>query len=184
MQSREDPRTVFIRANTTLAFGAGVQKPGSAKACDLADIHLHLPRRRPLRLNFGAGLGLETGSGAMGWKLNSVHLKAVDPERALLGAGDQQVALEVWGAGAKWMWEEVPYAPSGLAAGSLKDFVPGAEEAATRVWATTMGDELVLAFAAAPLDMVGDAEGFVVSAGRNRYRLELARRGREILRLI
>jgi hypothetical protein len=46
-----------------------------------------------------------------------------------------------------------------------------------------MGDELVLAFAAAPLDMVGDAEGFVVSAGRNRYRLDLARRGREILRL-
>ena len=119
----------------------------------------------------------------MGWKLNPVHLKTVDPERVLLGAGDQQVALEVWGAGAKWMREEVPYAPSGLAAGSLKSFVPGAEEAATRERATTMGDELVLAFAAAPLDMVGDAEGFVVSAGRNRYRLDLARRGREILRL-
>ena len=89
----------------------------------------------------------------------------------------------MWGAGAKWTREEVPYAPSGLAAGSLKSFVSGAEEAATRVWATTMGDELVLAFAAAPLDMVGDAEGFVVSAGRNRYRLDLARRGREILRL-
>tara|TARA_B100000029_G_scaffold438172_1_gene453834 strand:- start:346 stop:474 length:129 start_codon:yes stop_codon:yes gene_type:complete len=41
----------------------------------------------------------------------------------------------------------------------------------------------VLAFAAAPLDMVGDAEGFVVSTGRNRYCLDLARRGREILRL-
>jgi len=183
LQSREEPRTFFIRANTALAFGAGVQKPGSARACDLADIHLQCPRRRPLRLDFAAGLGPETGSGAMGWKLNPVHLKAVDPERVLLGAGDQQVALEVWGAGAKWMREEVPYAPSGLAAGSLKSFVSGAEEAATRVWATTVGDELVLAFAAAPLDMVGDAEGFVVSAGRNRYRLDLARRGREILRL-
>ena len=29
-------------------------------------------------------------------------------------------------------------------------------------------------------ELVGDAEGFVVTAGRNRFRLDLARRGREI----
>ena len=86
------------------------------------------------------------------------------------------------GAQGKLETEEVPYAPSGLAAGSLKSFVPGAEAAATRVQAITAGDE-VLVFAAAPVDMVGDEEGFVVAAGRNRYRLNLARTGREILRL-
>jgi hypothetical protein len=69
-----------------------------------------------------------------------------------------------------------------LAAGSLKSFVPGAEAAATRVQAITAGDEVPV-FAAAPVDMVGDEEGFVVAAGRNRYRLNLARTGREILRL-
>ena len=112
-----------------------------------------------------------------------MDLKAVDTGRVLLGAGDQQVALQVWGAGVNWTREEVPYAPSGLAAGSLKSFVPGAEEASTRVRATTMGDQLVLAFATASVDMVGEEEGFVVTAGRTRYRLDLAGKGREILRL-
>ncbi|NKB67399.1 MAG: hypothetical protein GKR89_10090 [Candidatus Latescibacteria bacterium] len=183
LQSRREPRTFYIGSNTVLAFGAAVQQPDSGTACDLADIQLRCPGRKPLYLDFANGLGAETGSGPLGWKLNPVDLRGLGKDRVLLGAGEQTVAVQAWGAGVDWTREEVPYAPAGLAAGSLKSFVPGAEEGATRVQTTTAGDVLVLAFAGAEVPVVRMEQGFTVGTGRDRCVFAVATGGRRVLEL-
>ena len=94
LQSRKDPRTFFISTNTTLSFGAAVQKPDSGIACDIDHIHLDCPKRQSMRVNFTDGLGPETGSGPMGWKLNPVDLKTVDSQKVVLGGGKQQIVAQ------------------------------------------------------------------------------------------
>ena len=54
--------------------------------------------------------------------------------------------ITVFGKGLQLRTEEVPFAPSGLAAGSLVSFLPDAAEASTRLVAGTDDDILVLAF--------------------------------------
>ena len=185
LQSRDEPRTFYIGSNTVLAFGAAVQKPDSGTACDLAGIALRCPGRRVLRLDFADSLGPETGSGPLGWKLNPVDLRGMEEGRVLLGAGDNTVAVQAWGAGVDWAREEVPYAPAGLAAGSLKSFLPGAQQAAVRVQATTADDLLVLAFAAAGdrVQVTGDGEGFAVRVGKTAYSFAVQRTRRAVLQL-
>lgn len=183
LQSRKDPRTFFISTNTTLSFGAAVQKPDSGIACDIDHIHLDCPKRQSMRVNFTDGLGPETGSGPMGWKLNPVELKTVDSQKVVLGGGKQQIVVQAIDPRANWRQETVSYAPSGLAAGSLKSFIPGSEEANTRVQVDTTENELILAFAAEPVDIIGDNKEFIVVAGKKKYCLNLANRGRNILHL-
>ena len=55
--------------------------------------------------------------------------------------------VPVSGEGIKLEVEEVPYAPSGLAAGSLKSYIPDAEAPSKRLLVSTEGDELVWAVA-------------------------------------
>ena len=89
------------------------------------------------------------GGGELAYKLNPVDLRGLSRSRARLGAGPRVVeVMTVFGKDLRLRTEEVPFAPSGLAAGSLVSFLPGAAEASTRLVASTDDDVLVLAFAA------------------------------------
>ena len=65
----------------------------------------------------------------------------------------------------------------------MKSFIPGSEEANTRVQVDTTENELILAFAAEPVDIIGDNKEFIVVAGKKKYCLNLANRGKNILHL-
>ena len=158
-----------------------MQKPGSGIACDIDHIHLDCPKRQPMHVNFTDGLGTESGSGPMGWKLNPVDLKTVDSKKVVLGGGEQQIVAQAIDPKVIWRQEIVSYAPSGLAAGSLKSFIPGSEEANTRVQVDTTGNELILAFASEPVNIIGDNKEFTVVAGKKKYCLNLADKGQNIL---
>ncbi|MEE3335071.1 MAG: hypothetical protein VX255_01650 [Candidatus Latescibacterota bacterium] len=144
LASRARPRTFYIRPHSHLAFGGTVQTPGLSGPCDLSHIQLQCPGRRRLRLDATLGWGPETGAGELAYKLNPVELRSISTRRARCQAGAKSVEMRVVGGG-ELASEEVPYAPAGLAAGSLKSFIPGGGRAATRVVATTEDDVLVIA---------------------------------------
>jgi hypothetical protein len=84
--------------------------------------------------------------------------------------------------GGELVSEEVPYAPAGLAAGSLKSFIPGGGRAATRVVATTEDDVLVIAIGQRSARVEsGDNELLVRRAGHDLV-FGVTRTGPAILR--
>lgn len=186
LASRKEPRTFYARPNTAVAFGGSVQTPGVSMDCDLARIDLHCPGRRRLTVDPAVGLGPETGGGELAYKLNPVGLCGLDGDRARLGAGSHVVdVIAVAGRDLRLRKEEVPYAPSGLAAGSLVSFLPDATEASTRVVAGTNDDVLVLAFCSrsATARITREDDRFRLSAAGREHSFEVSRRGGAILRL-
>ena len=189
LASRKEPRTFYVRPNTALAFGGSVQTPGVSADCDLALIDLRCPGRRRLTVDPAAGLGPETGSGELAYKLNPVDLRGLDglkSVRARLGAGSSEVeVISVFGRGTELRKEEVPYAPSGLAAGSLVSFLPDATEASTRLVAGTDEDVMVLAFcgSSAKARITREDDRFRLRLGGRDYSFGVSRRGGGILRL-
>ena len=187
LASRKEPRTFYVRPNTALAFGGSVQTPGVSADCDLSLIDLQCPGRRRLIVDPAIGLGPETGGGELAYKLNPVELRGLEGDRAQLGAGSRAVeVISVLGRGLQFRTEEVPYAPSGLAAGSLVSFLPNATEASTRLVAGTDDDVMVLAFcsSSAKARITREDDRFRLSAGGREYSFEVSRRGGAILRLI
>ena len=132
LASREEPRTFYVRPQTSLAFGGALQTPGVSGACELALVDLSCPGRRRLTVDPAHGAGPETGGGELACKLNPVDLRGVSRNRARLGAGARAVeVIAAFGKGLQLRTEEVLFAPSGLAAGSLVSFLPDAAEAST-----------------------------------------------------
>ena len=184
LASREEPRTFYVRPNTALAFGGSIQTPGVSSDCDLSLIDLHCPGRRRLVVDPINGLGPETGSGELSYKLNPVELRSLEEDRARLGAGSRAVeVISVFGRRLQFLTEEVPYAPSGLAAGSLVSFLPDATEASTRLVSGTDGDVLVLAFCcrSAKTRITREEDRFKLSAGDRTYSFEVSLWGGAIL---
>ncbi|MDE3000913.1 MAG: hypothetical protein OXU79_17700 [Gemmatimonadota bacterium] len=184
LESRDEPRTFYIKSNTVLAFGGAVQMPGTGLKCDLGMLDLRCSGRRRLTVDFETDMGPETGSAAMGWKLNPVDLRDVRSDLAQFGAGERTVdVLPLFGEEAGFEQEEVPFAPAGLAAGSLKSFVPGGRDPSTRVLLSTPGDVLVFAFVDHRLNpQVSRHEcGFEIRAGNDRYAFDVNRTGEDIL---
>ena len=186
LASRKEPRTFYVRPNTALAFGGSIQTPGVSADCDLSLIDLHCPGRRRLIVDPADGLGPETGGGELAYKLNPVDLISLEGDRARLGVGSSVVELiTVYGMGLRLRSEEVPYAPSGLAAGSLVSFLPNATEASTRLVAGTDDDVMVLAFSSssAKARVTREGDRFRLSEGGRENSFEVSRRGGAILRL-
>ena len=131
-------------------------------------------------------MGPETGSGALEWKLNPVDLREIDTDRARFGAGERTIdVLPLFGDDARFEREEVPFAPAGLAAGSLKSFVKGSRGPNTRVRLSSPGDILVFAFAEhnANTRVTRNENGFEIEVGTKRYAFDANRTGEEILTL-
>ena len=187
LASRKEPRTFYVRPNTALAFGGSIQTPGVSADCDLSLIDLHCPGRRRLVVDPADGLGPETGGGELAYKLNPVDLISLEGDRARLGVGSSVVELiTVYGMGLRLRSEEVPYAPSGLAAGSLVSFLPNATEASTRMVAGTDDDVMVLAFSSssAKARVTREGDRFRLSEGGRENSFEVSRRGGAVLRPI
>ena len=185
LASRKEPRPFYVRPNTALAFGGSIQTPGVSADCDLSLIDLRCPGRRRLIVDPSDGLGPETGSGELSYKLNPVDLRGLEEDRARLGAGSCAVeVISVFGKQIRWRTEEVPYAPSGLAAGSLVSFLSDATEASTRLVAGTDDEVMVLAFcnSSAKARIIREDDRFRLSAGDREYAFEVSRRGGGILR--
>jgi len=184
LRSRTTPRTFYIQPNTVLAFGGAVQTPDTGMACDIARIELRGPGRRPLALAFEDGLGGETGGDPLVYKLNPKDLKALKRTGARFGAGPRTMdLLPAFPEDISFSREVVPFAPSGLAAGSLKRLTPDAERPATRVLASTSGDLLALAFVdgRAKAKVVPRADGFEIRTGKTVYAFKVNRRAKTIL---
>jgi hypothetical protein len=148
LASRSAPRTFYIDPVSELAFGAASQMPGTGLRCDIARVDLRCPSRERLSVAFEDGLGPETGSGPIAWKLNPADLRSVGRRRATFGAGGRAVDIRpVSGMGISIGEEEVPYTPSGLAAGSLKSYIPGADAPSERLRVSTEGDVMAWAVA-------------------------------------
>tara|TARA_Y100000588_G_C14090082_1_gene854047 strand:- start:276 stop:1064 length:789 start_codon:yes stop_codon:yes gene_type:complete len=187
LASRSTPRTFYIKSNTLLAFGGAIQIPNLESRCDIADIYLSCPQRRPLELDFAADLGPETGSAPPVWKLNPTELKALTAGKARLGAGRQVVeVLPAYPHNISLQRETVPFAPSGLAAGSLRRLGPAGEEDGERLLvAAEEGEVLVLAFAPARAQtrIQRQRNGFELKTREDRFSFTLPKRGRSILAL-
>ncbi len=185
LRSRSTPRTFYIKSNTLLAFGGAVQMAETETRCDIAGIDLSCPQRQPLQLDFADGLGAETGSAPPQWKLNALDLRALSSGRARLGAGKQVVeVLPVLPQKVSFCREVVPFAPSGLAAGSLRRLGPAAEEDATRLLVQAdEGDLLVLAFAPARAGVRLERrdDGFALRTRASHFSFSLGGRSRAIL---
>lgn len=187
LASRKEPRTFYVRPNTALAFGGSVQTPGVSRDCDLSLIDLQCPGRRRLAVDPASGLGPETGDGELVYKLNPVDLRGLEDDRARLGAGSREVeVVSVFGKGLQWRTEEVPYAPSGLAAGSLVSFLPNATDASTRLVAGTDDDLLVIAICggSAKARISKGDDWFRLRVGGREYGFEVSRGRGAILRPI
>ncbi len=185
LASRQEPRTFYVRPRTSLAFSGALQTPGVSGACDLALIDLSCPGRPRLTVDPAHGAGPETGGGELAFKLNPVELRGLSRNRARLGAGPRVVeVIAAFGQGLQLRTEEVPFAPSGLAAGSLASFLPDAASASTRILAGTDDDVLVLAFCgrSAKAGVVQEEDGFRLRAGGRALSFEVIRRGGAILR--
>ncbi len=186
LASRKEPRTFYARPNTALAFGGSIQTPGVTADCDLSLIDLRCPGRRRLTVDPAVGLGPETGGGELAYKLNPVDLLGLEGDRARLGAGSREVELiSVFGSGLTMRKEEVPYAPPGLAAGSLVSFLPDATEPSTRLVAGAAADVLVLAFCerTSKARVTRKDDRFRLSAGGRAYSFEVSQGRGGILRL-
>ena len=184
LASRQEPRTFYVRPHTSLSFGGALQTPGVSGACDLALVDLSCPGRRRLTVDPALGAGPETGSGELACKLNPVELRGVSRSRARVGAGPRVVEVfAAFGEGLQLRTEEVPFAPSGLAAGSLVSFHPDAAEASTRVVAGTEDDVLVLAFCSrsAKARVFQEGDGFRLRAGGRELAFDVSPQGGAIL---
>ena len=185
LHSRTKIRTFYIRPNSVLAFGGAAQIPGTGTRCDIARIEVECPGRQPLITHFTDGLDEESGSGPLVWKLNPVELKELRQNRLRLGAGRQIVDMRpVFPDKVRFTTEEVPYAPSGLAAGSLKHFASQANEHATRVLASAEeADCLVLAFAprSAGIELENGDGRLAVRTKSARFDFEIGKGGKGIL---
>ena len=118
------------------------------------------------------------------WKLNPVDLKEIKRTHAVFGAGCRRVeALPVYPDDIRFETEVVPFAPSGLAAASLKRFIPDAGKPSPRVLASTEGDVLILAFSdrRAKAKVVRNAEGFCIQTANSRYEFGIKARSKSIL---
>ena len=182
LQSRTTPRTFYIKSNTVLAFGGAVQMPGTCTPCDISEIALACPARDPLHLDFSKTLGPETGSGALSFKLNPVALQDFQKTRVQLGAGQRHIEV-LCAFDGQFMQETVPFAPAGLAAGSLKSFIPNAQADAARIIASTLDEVLVLAFAEkrTGAKIVSDDRGFTLQLGSEQHRFDVQKQGPQIL---
>ena len=187
LESRKEPRTFYIKSITELAFGGAIQMPNSGTACDLAKIELKCPGKKRLSADFAQDLGPETGSGTLGWKLNPTDLRKVKTGRAVLVAGKRALeVLPACGEDVRVEQEVVPFAPSGLAAGSLKSFISGARNDSVRVRVSTdVGEVLAIVFAEkrAKAKVFRDEEGFELQLGQVRYGFEVKKKGKAILGL-
>ena len=185
LASRSTPRTFYIKSNTLLGFGGAVQIPNLETRCDIAHINLCCPQRQKLELDFATDLGAETGSTPPMWKLNPVELKALTAHKARLGAGKQVVeVLPAYPHEVSLQREIVPFAPAGLAAGSLRRLGPAGEEDGERLLVTAAaGEVLVLAFAPARAQarIERKRNGFVVKTRENSFSFALQAHGRSIL---
>ena len=126
------------------------------------------------------------GGGELAYKLNPVDLRGLSKARARLGAGPRVVeVMTVFGKELRLRTEEVPFAPSGLAAGSLVSFLPGAAEASTRIVAGTDDDVLVLAFCtrSAKARVAQEGDRFRLRAGDREFVFDIFRKSGAILRL-
>ena len=185
LASREEPRTFYVWPHSTLTFGGAVQTSGVSADCDIALIDLRCPGRRRLTVDSARDLGPEMGGGELAYKLNPVDLRGLSRSRARLGAGPRVVeVMTVFGKDLRLRTEEVPFAPSGLAAGSLVSFLPGAAEASTRIVAGTDDDVLVLAFCtrSAKARVAQEGDRFRLRAGDREFAFDVVRRGGAILR--
>ena len=185
LASRQEPRAFYVRPHTSLAFGGTLQTPGASGPCDLALVDLNCPGRPRLTVDPAHGAGPETGGGELAFKLNPVELRGLSRSRARLGAGPRAVeAIAAFGQGLQLRTEEVPFAPSGLAAGSLTSFLPDAARASTRLVAGTDDDVLVLAFCSrsARARVFREEDGFRLRAGGRELAFDVSRRGGSILR--
>ena len=185
LRSRTSPRTFIVRPNTVLGFGGAVQMPGTGVACDLARIELRCPARTPLEADFSGDMGGDSGGGSLVWKLNPADLRRVYRRKVRLGAGTRALDAHLaFPRAAQFELEEVPFAPSGLAAGSLKRLTGEKDGPSTRVLATAgPADHLVLAFApaSARARIHHQEAGFVLEAGAHRYAFDMVASGRSIL---
>jgi hypothetical protein len=183
LASRATPRTFYVRPHTHLAFGGSVQTPGVSGSCDLALVDLRCPGRRRLTLDPADGWGPETGGGELAFKLNPVMLRSLSRQHARLLAGPRSVECRIaYGSGANLVSEEVPFAPAGLAAGSLKSFSSEKTTASTRIVAATEQDDvLVLAFGRPRMRIEPRDEGFLVHHDGSDLRFDVAHNGKEIL---
>ena len=93
--------------------------------------------------------------------------------------------LPLYGDDARFEREEVPFAPAGLAAGSLKSFIKGSRGPNTRVRLSTPGDVLVFAFTEhnGNTRVTQNEDGFEIEVGTERYAFDVNRKGEEILTL-
>jgi len=147
LASRRTPRAFFTWPNTLLGFGGAVEFPGAGTHCDIARIELRCARRAPFVVDFADGLAGETGSAPIQWKLNAVELRRLGRHEAVFGAGPEAVRVVAVPEGsATFARETVPFFSAGLAASSLKHFMPGGEEPSDRVIVTAGGDSLSLRF--------------------------------------
>ncbi len=185
LASRQEPRTFYVWPHSTLAFGGAVQTPGVSANCDLAFIDLRCPGRRRLTVDPARGLGPELGGGELAYKLNPVDLGGLSKRRSRLDAGPHVVeVITAFGRGLHLRTEEVPFAPSGLAAGSLVSLLPDVAEAATRIVAGTDDDVLVLAFGSrsAKARVTRQGDQFRLCAGDREFVFDVSRKSGAILR--
>ena len=129
-----------------------------------------------------AALGCETGSGELAWLLHPVDLRRLTRRTARLGAGRGAVDVRLaYPHTCALRREEVPHAPSGLAAGSLRTLGEPPPDAYTRLVASAgQQDELVLVFApaSAHLRVSRDHGGFTLTTAAGRWRYDAGgRRG-------
>ncbi len=100
------------------------------------------------------------------------------------GVGERTIDMvPLCGEDAAFEQEEVPFAAAGLAAGSLKSFVPGGRDPSTRVRLSTTGDAIVFAFSDQNLNdqVTADENGFEIHAGNDRHAFDVNGEVEEIL---
>lgn len=146
--ARSTPRPFRIQPKTHLSFGAAMQISQTGASVDFAEVELNCPGRRKLSLDVAHGLGPELGGSEFGWTLNPVRLCDLETSHALLDAGDRQVRVGgIEPFGAAFSRRQVPFAPGGFAASSLKSYIPSATDEATQVVARARHPEaMVLLF--------------------------------------
>jgi hypothetical protein len=178
---RASGRTFRIRPNTCLAFGARVQT-GSGTACDVAEIEVRCPGRRPLVERFEAGLTQERGSGPLAWAFTPVEVLRCGGAAAVLKAGARRMRLlGAWPATLGFEHRVEPVAQSGFAAGSLKRFGKDVARRSSVIIASA-GDTpvLVVAFAGggARAAVHQKGGGFRLRVGRRDWRFKVHTGGR------
>lgn len=185
LHSRKDPRTFFISPNSALGFGAAVQIPGTGTRCDIAGIRLECRGKKILEPDFDANPVDEVGSGSLVWKLNPVELRGLLPGKVGLGAGRQTVeAVAVYPSRLRFSTEEVPFAPSGLAAGSLVNLGPEGDRSGMRILADAGEDDcMVLAFVPrrAALKVGRQPGGFCLKTKNGNFKFDIEPEGKGIL---